>query len=334
LTLDQLKTMVDFFFSDNCSPEKNRRIIFIGGGEPLLAWDLLKAGVLYAEQQGAAMEKVVSIEITSNTSLFDDDKIDFISKHGIAVKSSFDILPHIQASQRGHYELVAANLKKLLSAGIRTNVQATITPQALSEMENMVKEIAVKFPEIASLTLETVYSADTFKDEKSVDEYMRKFYCGYLAAEKAAESAGIRIFNSFFGLRNIIRDRYCGGQFTLTPEGKLSACLHVSAPGEAGYENMIVGRIHDGKVEIDGEKYGAFFNATVEKQERCRDCFACWNCGGGCPDAHRIYSREIFDALCKNTRLYLKKELIRRMEEVYYRENHRSLRDLLHQSLG
>ena len=149
LTLDQLKTMVDFFFSETCSPEKNRRIIFIGGGEPLLAWDLLKAGVLYAEQQGAAMKKVVSIEITSNTSLFDDDKIDFISKHGISVKSSFDILPHIQASQRGHYELVAANLKKLLSAGIRTNVQATITPQALSEMEATSVLIDVKQEDIS-----------------------------------------------------------------------------------------------------------------------------------------------------------------------------------------
>ena len=334
LTFDQLKTMVDFFFSGECSPEKAKRIIFVGGGEPLLAWDLLQSGVLYAEQQCARLKKEVAFEIISNTSLFDDEKIDFVSKHGIAVRCSFDILQHVQESQRGHYEIVAANLKKLLSAGIRTNVQATITAAALSEMENMVKEIAAKFPGVASLTFETVYSADTFGDRKSVDEYMRKFYFGYLAAEKAAESAGIRLFSSLFALRNILRDRYCGGQFALTPEGKLSACLHVSAPEEAGYEDMIIGGIRDGKVEIDEEKCAAFLGATADKREQCLNCFARWNCGGGCPDAHRIYPREIFDAICESTRWCLKKELIRQMEKGFYRENRRSLREYLHQTLG
>ena len=73
-----------------------------------------------------------------------------------------------------------------------------------------------------------------------------------LAAEKAAEHAGIKIFNSAFGLRNILRDRYCGGQFVLTPEGKLSACLQVSSPEESQYENMTYGRVHDKIVEIIG----------------------------------------------------------------------------------
>ena len=334
LTFEQLKNMLDFFFSGECSAENYRRIIFAGGGEPLLAWDLLKSGVLYAKQLSTEMGKEISFDIVSNTSLFDDDKIDFISKNNIGVKSSFDILPHIQESQRGHYEVVAANLKKLLSAGIYTNIQTTVTPASVSEIENMMKEIVSKFPEVKSVTLEAVYSAEMLKDKEAVDDFMKKFYSGYLAAEKVAEDGGIKIFSTLFATFNIIRDRYCGGQFVLTPEGKLSLCVHVSSPNEAGYQNMLFGSVNNGRVEIDEEKSAEFLNATVEKRERCRNCFARWNCGGGCPDAHRIYTQEILDALCENTRWYLKKELIRQMEKFFYLENRQSLKNFLHQSLG
>ena len=76
--MEQLKTMLDFFFSTQCSPDKKRNIVFVGGGEPLLSWDLLKSAVLYAQEQAARREKDLSVEITTNTSLFNDDKIDFI----------------------------------------------------------------------------------------------------------------------------------------------------------------------------------------------------------------------------------------------------------------
>ena len=324
-----IESMIRFLFSGVKNAGRKRKIWFLGGGEPLLSWDRLKSSVLYAEETAARAQTDVSFLVISNTTLFDDEIISFLQEHHIAVKSSFDILPHIQNSQRGEYDRVAKNLKRLLEAGLQVDIQATITPRALPEMTDMVNEIIRSYPGIDKVSFEMVFSPETFQDAESTEKYILDFYESFLPARKKAEENGIDLFNSFVEACNITRDRYCGGLFVLTPDGNLSACPYVSSPRDDGYEKMIYGKVTDREIEIDDEKIGAFLSRKAENQTKCHHCFARWNCGGGCPNAENSYSPEVREAICKCMRYILKKELLRRMEESYSRDHHRSLRQTI-----
>ena len=333
-TFEQIAQMLDYFFSPNSSKESKRSIVFIGGGEPLLSWDLLEKSVLYAEQKARLTQKDLFINITTNTSLFDDSKIRFLLAHNISLTCSFDILPDIQNKQRGHYDIVATNLKKLLSAGVNAHIQATITPSAIAVMPNMVDEISKHFPGIRVLKMEMVWDSQVLKSRESVSKYITDFYTAYGSARQKATEKNIDIFNSFVNAAQITRDRYCGGAFVFTPEGKLSACPYVSASIEKGYEKMIYGNITDNGPIVITHKIQAFLNYKAENHSKCQDCYAKWNCGGGCPNAARIYSLEVLSEICRQTRHCLLNELLERLKTEFYKKNSKTLLAYLHEQIS
>ena len=333
LSMSQIKTMFDYFFFEIPPAEKKRKIVFAGGGEPFLSWNLLKETVRYAEECAISTGQRVSFSSFTNTSILDEEKIRFILEHNVLINSSFDILPKIQESQRDKYDLVSANLKKMLESGIRVNIAATITSSAIPEMERMIQEVITHYPGVEGVNLEMVFDSRTMHDRESTICYFLNFYNSYISAEKLARKNNLHLYNSFFYLRNIIRDRYCGGAFVLTADGKLSSCPYVSTPKDPGYQIMSYGECNNGKVVIDKNKLSAFLSVKAENKPECRNCFAKWNCGGGCPNSLSLYTSEVRTAICENTRLYLKKELLRKLEEDFQNVHHKALCDHLHTEL-
>lgn len=333
LTFPKIKSMLDCFFSSEESREKKRTITFVGGGEPLLSWQLLTQCVQYAESMAAASKYALSINIISNTSLFDDEKIAFLRQHGIAMICSFDILPEIQDAQRGHYELVANNLKKLLSAGIHVHIQATITPSAIPHMKKMVEEVSCCYPAVKQINMEMVWDASVMRDQVSAAQYFNDFYDAYRAARAAAREKNLQISNSFVNCAKIVRDHYCGGAYVLTPEGRLSACPYVSSPADIGYEAMVYGECTPDGLLLNKEKMQHFYAWNATNRAACKDCFAKWNCGGGCPNAARNYSAEVLTEICRHTRAYLRRELLEQLAQNFYNKHKKTLEFFLHEQI-
>ena len=127
-----------------------------------------------------------------------------------------------------------------------------------------------------------------------------------------AQELGMTLRSSSSHLINYSkRERFCYNLVCLTPYGTLTVCPDVSSPMEADYEDAVFGAITDSsKVEINTEKLRRITSGSIHSIEKCRDCYARWNCGSGCPSSRRVYSPEIFDAICDHYRRMLVDSLV------------------------
>ncbi len=116
-----------------------RARIILHGGEPLLL------GAATLERLFALSSRIRSLQ--TNLTLLDDELIALFRRHGVVVGASFDGLgsPH-----RPGQELVQANIRRLLDAGVRVNAIAVLTrsnasEQALGALLGQLVELGIGF---------------------------------------------------------------------------------------------------------------------------------------------------------------------------------------------
>ncbi|MGC8694695.1 MAG: His-Xaa-Ser system radical SAM maturase HxsB [Candidatus Micrarchaeia archaeon] len=80
------RRVVDYIFY---SPSQNIKIEF-QGGEPLLNWSTIVSTVDYAEVLNKKYKKNLEFVICTNLTLLDEEKINFINNHNIAISTSLD----------------------------------------------------------------------------------------------------------------------------------------------------------------------------------------------------------------------------------------------------
>ena len=80
------KKTLDLIFQ---SPSPSIAIEF-QGGEPLLNWPVLEYMVRYAEELAKIKRKNLSVNLVSNLTLLDDEKIQFLLDHGVSISCSLD----------------------------------------------------------------------------------------------------------------------------------------------------------------------------------------------------------------------------------------------------
>lgn len=309
MSKETLKIVLDFVLQ---SKNKKKNISFIGGGEPLTAWKLIKWAVEYLEQNKHSAD-ILNIGITTNASLFTDEIFKFVKEHNIHIGVSFEIISDIQDSQRpfrggkGTFEIVNKNIEKLIQYGIPYGIRSTITKLNVSRMSEMVEFVAEHYPNIKKLHLEQV--TDSSEDDKAFySAYIDNFYM----AKQAGKKYNINVYNSISKSIYQIRDCFCGGEFCVTPTGRFVACHRVSAEHEKAFPLFNYGKINT-SILFDGEAEEMYSTFSRQKSKDCKNCFAKWHCGGICPMERtelseyqllakcdfikKIVSRELYDAL-------------------------------------
>lgn len=86
MPIERAKRVVDTIFQTS-----SRAInIEFQGGEPLVAWDVLEAVVLYAENKNKEIGKDLAFTLVTNLSLMDEKKLAFLLDHNVYVCTSID----------------------------------------------------------------------------------------------------------------------------------------------------------------------------------------------------------------------------------------------------
>jgi len=263
------------------------------GGEPFLKFPLMKATVAYAQKRAHEMEKDITFSATTNGTLLDDEKIDYIKEH-MSVMISFDGLKELQDTQRpyadgrGSYDSTVPKIKKLLEVLPETFGHAVIvgnTPREL--VKNAMEEIGFSNVTImpASRSLFTDESDNTkpVRDTSSLIREMEDEAGKWIDLTKKRDSEALKILRDrgalYKGmislLHNIKRYHPCGAGRELAA---------VSCSGDIYLCHRFVGR----------EKYklGSIFDSGLKREEYqrsplignkvCSDCFARYYCAGGC----------------------------------------------------
>ncbi len=307
-----IRCAIDYFLATRRSKNKPLRLNILGGGEPLTVPQLTLNTIEYACEKASGQGFRLSVELVTNGSLLNDDICRALCRYPVSVGVSFEIIPEIQRQLRGSCEPVSANLALLEKYRIPTVVQATITPQNVCRMPEMYEILKNQYPWIKTALFEPVISGEFFPDAGTLQEFHQLYMAEYQKLRRTADRDGtairLRLLNHF----DRPGRRGCEGRFCITPQAQISICFCSSSPAEPRFAEMCYGTIRNGRVEVDENKFREIISRNADSFPFCRDCFARWNCAGGCMLPNQLYSPEQKEVLCRFTRELYVRELFRR----------------------
>lgn len=308
---DDVKAVVDYMFKPGRKQENPYIINFSGGGEPLLSFHLIKKAVEYIHGIADNTGYKYNIGLVTNGSLITSEIIDYFTKWKVDMAVSFEILPDLQNKERGSYEKVAANIDMMLDRGFPFGIRTTFTPESVSRMCEMIEEVHQRFPKLHKVVFDVVLAPSLFETPERLKEYYSTFLAEYYKAKALANNYGIALESVAVETLSMVRDRTCEGKIVLTPSGTISSCARVSSPLEKQYRNYIYGEVKNGRITFNNEQFKAILDThNIYTQPECADCFAKWNCGGGCRLFHDSFDERFKKVRCDFVKQALRLELI------------------------
>jgi radical SAM protein with 4Fe4S-binding SPASM domain len=308
-----LDRALDFFIDDKRLSPQTLKLFISGGGEPLLTWEDTRHALAYAHERAMQYGFTLWASIISNGTMINDDIIQTLKKYKSSICISFEVLEDLQNSLRGNYKRVSENLIQYGQSGIPTMINSTITPLSVNRMKEMAKEVFTKYPFVKSYTLEPVTDYTVFSSPAVMRTFYKTFTKNYIDIKEIYNDTRTEIWCTLEELSNVPRLRYCPGKLCLTAEGTFTICHCASSPQEERYEKCKYGVVDENGVSFDMDKFRQLIDINSLNKEKCRNCFAKWNCGGECMTRQDQYPEEYMDEVCHFNRQWLLMQLTNKL---------------------
>lgn len=332
---DDVKAVVDYLFKSGRKQTNPYIINFSGGGEPLLSFPLIKKTVEYIHETADSGDYKYNIGLVTNGSLITGEIIDYFTDRKVDMAESFEILPDLQNKERGSYEKVAANIDMMLERGYPFGIRTTFTPESVSRMCEMIETVHCRFPKLRKVVFDVVLAPGLFESPEKLEDYYSTFLSEYYKAKDLAADYGITLESVAVETLSMVRDRTCEGKIVLTPSGTISSCARVSSPQETRYDDYIYGEIKNGVTTFDNSRFQQILNTNnIYTQPECADCFAKWNCGGGCRLFHDSFDERYEKVRCNFARKALRLELVKVLASRFEKQTGVTLESHIKKTLG
>lgn len=329
ITLNQeaLDRALEYFINPQRLQERHLSISFIGGGEPLLSWPLVKHGMEYAHRLATFHGFNLLMTLTTNGSIMNDEIARYLKQYQVLPNISFDILEEAQNKQRKHFDQVCRTIDLLCQQGLVPVVNATITPDTVKHLTEMFDFMDTRFPLVTDMVFEPVVSNEIFVTAESLGSFYDVFLTHFFLAREKAITVGKNITCRIFKNIDSLLERGCPSKLALTPQGEFSICYCVSSPQEKTYAQRIFGKVDADGVQIDEERFQRINNINVHSFVKCENCFAKWHCAGGCMCPNDLYNEEHLNEVCRFTKEMIRQTLLQRIEEQCKSEGFDSLKE-------
>ncbi|HZJ82406.1 MAG TPA: thioether cross-link-forming SCIFF peptide maturase [Clostridia bacterium] len=277
------------FLVENAGARRKVEIDFFGG-EPLLNFDLIKKTVAYGKELEKRTDKEFHFTITTNGTLLDQDKIDFINEHMDNVVISLDGRKDINDSMRpdrgkhGTHDKIVSKAKQLVNSrnGKQYYMRGTFTAKNLDFSEDVFHIANLGFKEVS---VEPVVGSGevfhlTMDHIPAILKEYDKLAIKYLDYTNKGKELNYYHFNINLYDGPCIHRRVvaCGAGFeylAVSPEGHLYPCHQF-----VGQTEFIMGDVYKG---IDKPEMGADFkDCNIFTKKECSSCWAKYFCSGGC----------------------------------------------------
>lgn len=315
---EDIKTVIDYLFKSGKKQINPYIINFSGGGEPLLSFPLIQQTISYIHEVTANTNYRYSLGVVTNGSLLTEDIALYIKENVVDVAVSFEILEDLQNKERGSYDKVSKNIDMLNRLEVPFGIRTTFTPESVTRMSEMVEELHIRYPYLRKVVYDTVLAPALFPTPQDLETYYDNFINGFYAAKALGEKYDILVQSIAVEMLQMVRDRTCQGKIVLTPSGSISSCARVSSPKEALYNEHIYGEVKDGQLLLDEKRFTSIMDeCNIYSQEICHNCFAKWNCGGGCRLFNQSFSEQFQQVRCNFVRKAVKKQALIILSERY-----------------
>lgn len=315
---EDIKAVIDYLFKSDKKQINPYIINFSGGGEPLLSFPLIQQAISYIHEVSANNDYRYSLGVVTNGSLLTEDIALYFKENVVDIAVSFEILEDLQNKERGSYDKVSKNIDMLNRLAVPFGIRTTFTPDSVTRMSEMVEELHNRFPYLRKVVYDTVLAPALFPTPRDLETYYENFINGFYEAKTLGAEYDIRVQSIAVEMLQMVRDRTCQGKIVLTPSGSISSCARVSSPKETLYNEYIYGEIKGGKLLVDEQRFsGIMSECNIYSQEDCRNCYAKWNCGGGCRLFNQSFSAPFQQVRCNFVRKAIKKQALITLSERY-----------------
>lgn len=114
-----------------------------------------------------------------------------------------------------------------------------------------------------------------------------EFAAGLMEAIEEAAACNMNIINSSYSHFMEPEESYCQTckeHFIVGVDGDISLCYEATQECEGAIGDMIIGRYSNGQINWKKNAPGrGLWAFSAKEQEECKECFAHFCCGGGCP---------------------------------------------------
>lgn len=264
------------------------------GGEPFLNFPLMKKVVEYAQRRVSELGKMIDFNVTTNGTLLDDEKIEFIRDNQIHVMISFDGPKELQDVQRpfsnggGSYDSIVPKIKKLLAVSPETPGHAVLVgdndPELIKSAMKKTgfSEISIS-PVSKSLSMGKKDAVTIARDTRRFFHSMEQEAATWVRLVKERDSDAIRRLKAMGSLyvgvlallHNIKKSHSCGaglGLAAVSISGDVYLCHRF-----VGKDEYKIGAIYDKNLNRD-----SFQKSPLAEGGPCTACFAKYYCAGGC----------------------------------------------------
>lgn len=303
MTRSTLDVALDWFLNPNRVPYRELYVHIVGGGEPLMSWERVEETLKKVSEARNIRDQKIDVAMTTNGSLITDERAMLLASTNVFVNISFEVIKEVHNLQRGMYETVEKGIFKLQRAGARIAIHTTISPVNVDRMPDVVEIVLQRFPFVKRLSLEAIMAGkEVFNSAEALQLFLRKFQRGFSEAQRLGANVGMLVTSASHLKLDMLKERFCLGDFCLTPYGDIVICHRISSPNEFNYKSLVFGKVKDGRLEIDELGYQRALAFSVHDRLKCRQCFLRWNCGGLCVAKQMSFPPDYYGVLCDSAR--------------------------------
>lgn len=284
------KKAIDFLIK-NSGDTKNLEVDFFGG-EPLLNLDSIKEVVEYAKEEAKKHNKFFKFTLTTNCVLLNEETAKYLNEEMDNVVLSIDgrecVHNGVRKSNNGVscYSKIIENAKNFVNIRGDKNyyVRGTFTRKNLDFKKDILfladqgfKQISIEPVVLPSSSPLAIREEDVERIKKEYEDFTKE----YVERRKDEESwFSFFHFNCDFENGPCIQKRLSGcsagcSYLAVAPDGEIYPCHQFVDKKE-----FKLGDVDNG---INNEKAReVFLKTSVYTKPACENCFAKFNCGGGC----------------------------------------------------
>ena len=283
------RASVDFLIAES----RGRKYLDVDffGGEPLMAFDVVKDVVHYARKQGGEHGKEFRFTLTTNCTLLDDDKMAFLNRENVSLILSVDGRPEVHdihrrfRDGRPSHSLVVERAKRAAdSRGGRDYYLRGTYTRANLDFDADIRYLYEQGFRKLSLEPAVGDPGDGCSIREADLPLVRESYRRTVEFWSECGSKGdpFEFYHFNLGLSGgLCRERRitgCGAGYeyvAVTPAGEVYPCHQL-----VGKPEYLLGDIRGGlgRPALKEE----FYNARIPKKPDCQSCWARYLCGGGC----------------------------------------------------
>jgi uncharacterized protein len=258
-------------------------VSFHGGGEPTMAWDVIKDCVDWARRKPIRSKAT----LTSN-GIWSPEQCQWILHNLDGLSLSMDGAPETQNRHRPFSNgsesstIVMRSLAEMDRVRFPYNIRMTAT----EPWDDLPRDVEFLCRESGCDTIQ-VEPAFNIKrgghDEPDMKD-VEAFASAYLESVHLAARAGRQFYYSGARL-GMVAPTFCTAPYNaliVNPDGDLIACYEITSRDHPLADLSRVGGARDGQLEMDNEARAHLHRLMDERRAACRDCFCYWSCGGGC----------------------------------------------------